>query len=81
MPGVKSVLVLRPWLSTCDQGLSDPRHVVNSGVRAEAWVSWFLTSGALAQAGNGAGKTHSRCQWKDCRPEAVLVSMGYDKGW
>ena len=26
MPGVKSVLVLRPWLSKCDLGLSDPRQ-------------------------------------------------------
>ena len=50
------------------------KSMVDSGVCAKAWASWLIMSGEPPQAGNGAGKSRRRRQWKDCRPVARQVS-------
>ena len=50
------------------------KSLVDSGVRAQAWASWLIMSGEPPQAGNGAGKSRRRGQWKDCRSVARHVS-------
>ena len=50
------------------------KSLVDSGVCAQAWASWLIMSGEPPQAGNGAGKSRRRRQWKDCRPVARQVS-------
>jgi hypothetical protein len=46
------------------------KRVVNSGVLAKARMSRLLKSGEPPQAGNGAGKSRRRSQWKVRIPEA-----------
>ena len=50
------------------------KSLVDSGVCAQAWASWLIMSGEPPQAGNGAGKSRRRGQWKDCRSVARHVS-------